>query len=120
MMIARPIAASPAAIVITKIEKICPVRSESLREKAIRFRFTAFNISSIDIRTVRKLRRTSTPMNPIVKIRKESASVSLIVIVIGSSSRLPSIHLLDGAATQHHRAHDRDEEEDRRDLEREQ
>ena len=69
-MSARPIAASPAAIVITKTEKTWPVRSESRREKAMRFRLTAFSISSIDIRTVRKLRRTRTPKNPIAKSRK--------------------------------------------------
>src|SRR5215813_10356359 len=67
---ARPIAASPAAIVITKTEKTCPVRSDSRRENAIRFRLTAFIISSTDIRTVRKFRRTRTPRNPIAKSRK--------------------------------------------------
>ena len=39
----------------------------------MRFRFTAFSISSIDISTVRKFRRIKTPMNPIVKRRNESA-----------------------------------------------
>src|ERR1700694_672227 len=82
MVRARPIAASPAAIVITKMEKTWPVWSESFREKAMKFRFTAFNISSTDIRTVRKLRRTSTPKKPIEKSRKLAIRKWLIVIVI--------------------------------------
>src|SRR5262249_30249566 len=69
---ASPMAASPAAIVMTKTEKTWPVSDDRRLENATRFRLTAFNISSTDIRTVRKLRRTRTPKNPIEKSRNET------------------------------------------------
>src|SRR5215831_3714165 len=84
---ARPIAASPAAIVMTKTENTWPVRDDRRLENATRFRLTAFSISSTDIRTVRKLRRTRTPKNPIEKSRNETIRKWLIVIVISPLSR---------------------------------
>ena len=70
----RPMAASAAATVITKIARIWPARSPSRKEKAMRLILTALNISSTDIKTVMKLRRTMSPMRPRQNRISESAT----------------------------------------------
>src|SRR5262250_1887176 len=60
----KPTAASAAASTTIKIENTCPYRLPHMREKATRFRFTAFRISSIDISTITTFRRVSTPITP--------------------------------------------------------
>src|SRR5438477_5923187 len=67
MMIARPTAASPAAMVITKIEKICPSSDARRYEKATKLMLTALSINSIDINTVIMFLRMITPRRPTEK-----------------------------------------------------
>ena len=81
MMMASPIAASPAATAMTKTEKTWPVRSPSCLEKATRLMFTALSISSIDIRTVRRFRLTRTPTTPMVKRTNERPTKWARVII---------------------------------------
>ena len=58
---------SAAATAITKKTKMCPSIEPCWREKATKLRFTAFSISSIDMKMMSALRRTRTPTTPIVK-----------------------------------------------------
>ena len=67
MTIARPIAASAAATVMTKNTMICPSADPIARPKATNVRFTAFSMISIDSRIVMRLRRTKTPAVPMAK-----------------------------------------------------
>src|SRR5207302_2704167 len=64
MMIANPTAASPAATVMMKIVKIWPSSEAKRCENATRLMLTAFIISSTAISTVIMLRRMITPTNP--------------------------------------------------------
>src|SRR5262245_22234775 len=64
---ARPTATSPAATAMVKTAKTWPLMAFSCRLKAMRFRLAAFIISSIDIRMMMALRRVRTPMTPIAK-----------------------------------------------------
>src|ERR1035441_2127425 len=59
-----PTAASATASTITKIAKICPWTAWAWCENATRLMFTAFRISSMDIRIITMLRRVSTPTVP--------------------------------------------------------
>jgi hypothetical protein len=63
---ARPIPTSAAAIVIIKIVKIWPCINESasIESKIIKLIFTAFNINSIERRTITALRLTRMPYIP--------------------------------------------------------
>src|SRR4029079_700913 len=105
MMIASPTAASAAATVITKNTKTCPPAPYCCA-KATKVRFTALSISSTHMNTMIALRRISTPNRPITKstAEKKSASPSMFV-----SALFPK----------HHRADDRREQQNARDLERE-
>src|SRR5215467_2170968 len=70
-------------------------------------RFTAFSISSTHMKTMIAFRRMSTPNTPITNSTAEKNSAS-------ASMFLPSLF------AEHHGAHDRRQEQDARDLEREQ
>ncbi len=59
--IASPMPTSAAATAITNSAKIWPPTSCSEDENAMKFTFTAFSISSIDIRTITAFRRARTP-----------------------------------------------------------
>ena len=71
-MIPSPTAASAAATAMTKIAKTWPMALCSCAEKAIRLMLTAFRISSIDMKMMMMLRRTITPMTPIMKSAADS------------------------------------------------
>src|SRR4029078_755535 len=105
MMIASPTAASAAATVIRKNTNAGPPAPYCCA-KATKVRFTALSISSTHMNTMIALRRISTPNRPIRKStpEKKSASPSMFV-----SALFPK----------HHRADDRREQQNARDLERE-
>src|SRR4029078_1735607 len=105
MMIASRTPASAAATVITKNTKTCPPAPYCCA-KATKVRFTALSISSTHMNTMIALRRISTPNRPIRKStpEKKSASPSMFV-----SALFPK----------NHRADDRREQQNARDLERE-
>src|SRR6185295_5337922 len=69
----RPMAASAAATTIMKTVKIWPASAFGLlvcsryRENAMKFRFAAFRINSIDMKITMMLRRVSTPATPMMK-----------------------------------------------------
>src|SRR5712692_1860251 len=67
MMIPSATAASAAASAMMKSAKTWPATSPYKREKATRFMFTAFRISSMDMSTTITLRRVTTPITPIMK-----------------------------------------------------
>src|SRR6266516_5554323 len=67
-MRARHTTTSAAATVSTRKTNICPSTESRKREKATNERLTAFNISSMDIKIIKGLRRISTPVTPTVKI----------------------------------------------------
>src|SRR4029079_15842070 len=104
MMIASPTAASAAATVLTKKTKTCPATPYTCAN-ATKARFTALSMSSTHMKMMIAFRRVSTPTTPIVNSTAEKNSDSFN---IGAS---PS---------QDHGAHDRGEEQDARQLEREQ
>ena len=61
-------------IVMMKMEKICPGNCPCMRENATRFRFTAFRISSMDIRMITTFLRVSTPIVPMANSAAEATS----------------------------------------------
>ena len=65
--IAKPTATSAAATAIEKNTKTCPCASWWYVEKATKSKFTAFNIISIDIKTIMAFRLYKTPNTPILK-----------------------------------------------------
>lgn len=70
---ASPIADSAAATIKTKIIKICPIISSKYIEKIAKFKFTANNKSSIDIRVIKIFFRfKAIPIKPMKKIRQFS------------------------------------------------
>src|SRR5216110_180332 len=103
-MIASPTAASAAATAITKNTKTCPAMPR-LCARATNVRLTALSISSTHMKITIALRRTSTPATPSVKSTAEIASAGL-----RSTLELP--------LRQHDGAYDGGEEQDARDLER--
>src|SRR4051812_16410521 len=106
MMMARPTAASAAATVMTKKTNTCPA-TPYVWAKAMKVRFTALSISSTHMKMMIALRRVSTPTTPIVnrtaEKNRDSASIGGGV-----------------AARQRDRSYDGGEQQDARDLEREQ
>src|SRR6266545_5284557 len=105
-MMARPTAASAAATAITKNTNTCPP-TPSRCANAMKVRFTALSISSTHMKITMALRRTSTPATPSVNKTAEMARAGP-----RSTLKLPF--------SQHHRADDGGEEEQARDLERNQ
>src|SRR4029078_8628603 len=103
MMIASPTAASAAATVIRKNTNAGPPAPYCCA-KATKVRFTALSISSTHMNTMIALRRINTPNKPITKsaAEKKSASASMVFSTLFA---------------QHHRADDRREQQDARDLE---
>jgi hypothetical protein len=71
-MMPSPTAASAAATAITNTANTWPTTCCSWLEYAIRLMFTAFRISSIDMKMMMMLRRTITPITPIMKRAAES------------------------------------------------
>src|SRR5213592_2499777 len=104
MMMARPTAASAAATVMTKNTKTCPATPYSCAN-ATKVRFTALSISSTHMKMMIALRRVSTPTTPIVNSTAEKNSDSASI---------------DSPSAEHDRAHDGDEQQNARELEREQ
>src|SRR5438046_10046047 len=104
MRVASRTAGSAAATVITKNTHTCPA-TPCTCANATNDRFTAFSISSTHMKMMIALRRVSTPTTPITNSTAEKKSDSAS---IGSP------------AAQHHRAHDRREQQNARQLEREQ
>src|SRR5689334_8673719 len=105
MMIASPTAASAAATVMTKTTNTCPAIPYTLLS-ATNVRFTAFSMSSTHMKITIALRRVSTPIAPIENSTADSASDS-------ASIDLPP-------APDDDSADDGDEQQDARQLEREQ
>src|SRR5690242_8621110 len=103
MMIANPTAASAAATVITKNTNTWPPTPYTW-EKATKVRFTALSISSTHMNTMIAFRRVNTPTTPIVNSTAEKNRASANI-----GHRSPS--------AQHHRAHNRREQQHARDLE---
>jgi len=68
----NPTAASAAATAMTKIANTWPITSCNCAENAIKLMLTAFRISSIDMKMMMMLRRTITPMTPIMKSAADS------------------------------------------------
>src|SRR3954470_22828956 len=104
MMIARPTAASAAATVITKNTNTWPATPYTCA-KATNARLTALSINSTHMKMMIALRRVSTPTTPMTKRTAEKKS--------DSASILPP-------SAKDHRTHDRREQQDARELEREQ
>src|ERR1035441_3431267 len=74
MMSARPTAASAPAIAMEKSTKIKPVSASGCgpkRQKAIKFRFAAFSIISMPMRTRMACRRVTAPAKPMAKRKAE-------------------------------------------------
>jgi hypothetical protein len=67
-MIAKPTATSAAAKAIIKNTNTCPDASPLYAENAVSKRFTAFSISSTDIKIMIALRLVKTPITPIVNM----------------------------------------------------
>jgi hypothetical protein len=67
--IAKPTVASAAAIVITKMENICPTKAVGVinLENATKLMFTALNISSMDIKIPIAFLLVKTPKIPMQK-----------------------------------------------------
>src|SRR5881396_1317899 len=105
-MMARPTAASAAATAITKNTNTCPP-TPSRCANAMKVRFTALSISSTHMKITMALRRKSTPATPSVNRTAEMA-------------RAGPRSMLEPALGEHHRADDGGEEEQARDLERDQ
>src|SRR6266496_241306 len=105
-MMARPTAASAAATAITKNTNTCPP-TPSRCASAMKVRFTALSISSTHMKITMALRRSSTPATPSVNRTAEMLSA-------GPRS------MLELPLRQHHRADDGGEEQQARDLERNQ
>src|SRR5436190_7285600 len=112
MMMARPIATSPAATQMMKVAKVWPVRSGTLpsRENATKFRLAALSMSSIDMKMMIALRRVRTPSTPIENSTTESRS-RWSAVIIGPS------HL---EAPENDGPHHRDQQQHRGQLEGEQ
>src|SRR5437867_6712587 len=112
MMIARPMATSPAATQMMKVAKVCPIRSGTFvsLEKATKLRFAALSISSIDMKMMIALRRVRTPRTPIENRTTESPRIWLAVIIDPS----------DLEAREHDRAHHGHEQQNGGQLERKQ
>src|SRR5215213_7892376 len=106
MMMARPTAASAAATVITKNTKTCPA-TPYVCANAMNVRFTALSISSTHMKMMMALRRVSTPTTPIVNRTAEKKSDS------ASIDRISASRERDGA-------YDGGQEQNARDLERQQ
>jgi hypothetical protein len=66
-MIARPTPASAAATVITRNTITCPDKDPNSLAKAIKAKFAAFSIISIDIKTTRTFLLIKNPKTPIEK-----------------------------------------------------
>src|SRR5690606_14883039 len=105
MMIARPTAASAAATVMTNTTNTCPVMP-CMVDSATKLRFTALSMSSTHMKMMIAFRRVSTPTTPMVNriAEKKSDSGSMSGAALGEN---------DGAD-------DGGQEQDARDLEREQ
>src|SRR3977135_729607 len=101
---ARPTAASAASAAITKKTKTCPPIPR-VCASATNVRFTALSMSSTHMKITIALRRNSTPATPSVKSTAEMASAGLRSI-------------LELSLREHDGAYDRCEEQDARDLER--
>lgn len=71
---ARAIAASAAATVITRNAKIWPAFASHKRENVIKSRFAALNINSMLISMTSGLRRNTTPATPMKNITEASAT----------------------------------------------
>src|SRR5262245_26927852 len=110
---ASPTATSPAATAIVNTPNTWPVRLLSWRLKAMRFRLAAFMINSIDIRMTMTLRRISTPIMPI-----ENSSRLMTRTWEGGTGMSPSAFL--DRTRQDDGGDHRDQQEQRRDLERQQ
>src|SRR5713226_2615988 len=112
MMMPSPTAASAAASVMMKMANTCPSADPTSRENATRLMFTAFSISSIDIKIMITFRRVTTPIAPIVNSTMPSHKYWLIgIIALTASSYFLFGH--------HHRADHGHEQQDRRDFKRE-
>src|SRR5262245_25267673 len=112
MMMARPIATSPAATQMMKVANVCPVRSGIFpsRENATKLRLAALSMSSIDMNMMMALRRVRTPSTPIEKSTIERTSRWSAVIIDSSQLEAPK----------HDGPHHRHQEQHRRQLEGEQ
>src|ERR1700722_9533694 len=112
MMMPSPTAASAAASVMIKMANACPSAEPTSRENATRLMFTAFNMSSTDIKMMITFRRVTTPITPIVNSTMPSHKYWLIGIIAAPAS---SYFLLG----HHHRADHGHQQQDRRDFKRE-
>src|SRR4029450_4613364 len=104
MMMARPIATSPAATQMMKVAKVWPIRSGIFprREKATKLRLAALSISSIDMKMMIALRRVRTPSTPTENSTIESRS-RWSAVIIGSSQLESAEH--DGSHHRHEQQH---------------
>src|ERR1017187_4047333 len=88
MMSARPTAASAPAIAMEKRTKIKPVSASGCgpkRQKAIRFRFAAFSISSMPMSTRMACRRVTAPAKPMAKRKAEISRQACSGVMIQTS-----------------------------------
>src|SRR3954468_21904870 len=104
MMMARPTAASAAATVMTKNTNTWPATPYTCA-KATKARFTALSISSTHMKMMIAFRRVSTPTTPMTKRTAEKKRDSVSI---------------QSPAAEDDRADDGCEQEDARQLEREQ
>src|SRR5690242_17829015 len=111
-MIARPTTTSAAATTSTRKTNIQPSTEFRKCANAMNERLTALSISSMDMNITSGLRRTSTPIAPMVK----SSALTMRYAVTGMV-RSPYLLLAHEAAAHHHRAQHRDHQQHARDLE---
>src|SRR2546425_10414798 len=134
MMIASPTAASAAATVITMKTNNWPPMSPKKPDSETSVRLTAFNISSMHRNIVIALRLMKTPTAPIVNSKAESpkyhdngtiafsSSTDLVCVVRSDPNRRlkSALLLVSLASCEHHRPHDRHQDQHRSHLERKQ
>src|SRR5512133_1692139 len=117
----RPTTTSEAATAITASAKICPVSSPWWRANVISARFAPLSMISSESRTISGLRRSSTPSAPVEN--RKAATTRYQATSGPCTGLLPAFH--ERATRVRVRAEDdgadgRDEQHDRRDLERQQ
>src|SRR6188508_1725083 len=116
----RPTQTSAAATAITASAKTCPSICPNSREKPTNARFDAFSMISSESSTISGLRRRSTPAVPIENRIAATTRYQAMSGPCTGSLRFLELVLGPRARPEHDAADGRDQEHDRRDLERQQ
>src|SRR5262249_29043851 len=127
-MMASPTATSAAATHITKNTSACPSAVPWRCPKATSARFAALSINSMDMKITSGSRRISTPSTPMLKSTADSATYQNGGIIAPPLGARQSRNTADARALlashpalrERHDSHDRHQQQDGGDLEREQ